>query len=229
MTRLPSKSSRLKVENLETRLCPAVTFDGHGTLTITGGTGADLITITDLNGEFTVEGAGPPVWHGDTSEIAKLVVDLMGGDDLFELKVSGNVHDPEAFDIDLGDGNNVARLDMGDAIFNTGFPNGNWTIVLKGGAWYRSKSRTVCPSTAGLLVSSRTVRSITVRSAASGIGVKRQRGSRYFALTFMPFSQVRSAEVMQSCFDRIGRGLEQHPAEPPRTAATNTRGQPGSE
>lgn len=116
-----------------------VSYDGHGTLTVTGTAGADtvrLVANADNADRFRVEGQqGVVLFQGSSSAIKHVVVDLKDGDDLFELSSGAqDVYYGKVFDVRLGSGKNVARILLDNTTFRS-IGDGDWTINLTGGGY----------------------------------------------------------------------------------------------
>ena len=138
-----NSSQHSAFESLEARLCMSTTsYDpATRTLTITGTEGPDHVSIITYaeDGRLRVMDGNAIIRAGNNENFKKIVVDLKGGDDQFELtggslKTISVAHD---FDIKLGEGVNVARIDMSGTTFYSSIINsvyGDWNINITGGS-----------------------------------------------------------------------------------------------
>ena len=130
-------------ESLESRLCmsTAVYDAANLTLTITGTEGPDHVSIITFaeNGKLRVMDGNAILREVENLNAKKIVVDLKGGDDQFDL-TGGSLatisvaHD---FVINLGDGVNVAKIDLSGTTFFSSYINsfyGDWNIDITGGS-----------------------------------------------------------------------------------------------
>lgn len=128
-------------ETLEERKCFAdVSYIGGLTqqLTITGSDTVDNITIISFPGgssKFRVLSGGSQIWQGDSGLVDNVVIDLKGGNDILQMtSEAANIYqDDKVWDLKLGTGNNIARLDYASTLFHKIGGIGDWSINLTSG------------------------------------------------------------------------------------------------
>jgi hypothetical protein len=116
------------VETLEDRCCPTVSVGITGsTLWVLGDNAANTVSIRD-DGQGGIA-ASIDGQTGTGSGITRVVILTRGGDDTVNYQLTGNLHTPEALQLDLGNGHDQATLD-----YSPGVSSGDLRVDIWGGA-----------------------------------------------------------------------------------------------
>lgn len=129
---------RLSVETLEHRWCPALTITKFGTSVVIVGDSANdsvIIQYNGANGNAYVDGNANGGF-GDAADrtftgINQFMIQLGGGDDQLQFNLAGTLTRAVQAQIDLGDGANALRLNLGAGI---NAPAGQAQFTVQAGA-----------------------------------------------------------------------------------------------